>query len=289
MKKILVFLVAFGMLFSPVFAGDDDWNGFDLRKTTPSGEPLLIWNCDWDGEGPYQIHAEFDLTSPFEENMDVEMYVYNPNKNEWFLHHTCKNVDDGGKGCEFYIPVYWGLSENNEDSYIDLVRAELKNEGETYSKTFNFHISHKRTSDEDFVLEKIEVFEGMMGNLECPEIGIPVSSRVAETRQLAHSCQMSDAKVVITGAINELNERIDEPGICDSGEIAGADGQPEETEEPEPPEEEAPAETAPPAEEAAPASPAPAETSAPAKEGEELCAPAFLLLLALSGFAWRKK
>ena len=284
MKKTLVLLLVFGMIFSPVFAGDDNWDGFNLQNTNPSGDPIIIWNCDWDGEGPYLIHAEFYLESPFEENMDVEMYVYNPNTNEWFLGHTCINVDDGGKNCKFYIPVYWGLSEDNDDSYINLVRAELKKGDDVYSKTFNFHISHKRTSDEEFVLEKIDVFNGMMSNLECQEIGIPVADRVSETRQLAYECQMSDSKQAITGAINELEGRINEPGICDSAEVE------QEKEEEKPP-------TAPPATPPVQETPTPPAETAPVSpppvapatdEGGELCAPALALLVLAAGFAWRK-
>ncbi len=285
MKNILILLVICGMLFSPVFAGDDDWEGFDLRQTTPSGDPILIWNCEWGGEGPYLIHAEFYLESPYEENMDVGMYVYNPNTNEWFLGHTCTNVDSNGKDCKFYIPVYWGLSQDNEDSYIDLVRAELKNNDETYSKTFNFHISHKRTSDEEFVLEKIDYFNGMMGSLECQEIGIPVANRVAETRQLAYECQMSDAKQVITGAINELEDRINEPGICDSAEVE----EEEETPEPAPPAEVPEEETATPPAETTPAPVSPAPAAAPTPESGGFCSPALMLLAVAAGFVWRKK
>ncbi len=282
MMKLLVILVILGMFFSPVFAAAEDWN-INLLKVTPGGDPIILWNCNWEGEGPYNIHVEMDLTSPYEESLPAEIYAYNPNKGEWFHIHTCYNVDNEGKYCKFDVPLYWGLSENNEDANIDLIKAELKNGNNTHTKIFNFHVSHKRTSDEEFVIKKIAEFNSMMKNLECKEVGLPVANRVAETQQLAYACQLSDAKMEITGAINELNSRMNEKGICDTGETEGK----KETVVPpkESPEEKIPESK----ENKTSQTPiTPPTTSSQTKKDAGLCGPALILLVGVIGFVWRK-
>jgi len=158
--------------------------------------------------------------------------------------------------------------------------------GKRYSKTFNFHISHKRTSDEEFVLEKIDTFNAMMNDLECQEIGIPVANRLSETRELAYGCQMSDAKQEISGAINELEDRINEPGICDAAEVGQEE---EETPAPAPPATPPAEETATPPAETAPAPVSPPPVAPATEESGGLCVPALALLAIAAGFAWRKK
>ena len=106
MKRNLVFLVVLGMLFSPVFADDMDYSGFKLKRFSPTGNPINIWNCDTEKDAPFQMHADLGLETPFEENRDIDIYVYNPNTGEWSKTHTCTNVDSGGKECSFYFPVY---------------------------------------------------------------------------------------------------------------------------------------------------------------------------------------
>jgi hypothetical protein len=201
MKRNLVLLVAFGLLFSPAFALDDDYDGFRLKDVTPSGSPLPIWNCDMEKDGPFMMHAELGLETPFEENKNVEIYVYNPNTGGWSQHHTCTNVDSGGKDCSFYFPVYWGMSETSEGGYVDLLRAEL--DGGEYSRTFNFYLSHRQTNQEEVILSKIEEFEGLLASLGCRQDEF--SGVVAETLALGRECELDDARDVISTAINEIN------------------------------------------------------------------------------------
>jgi len=281
MKNLLILILAFGLIGTG-FADDLDYKGFSLTKTNPSGDPMLIKNCDWDGEDPYYIYTNFRLMSPDEESHDVEMYVYNPITDAWTLEHTCKNIGDSWEDCDFNVPVYWGLSENDENAYIDLVRAEMSVDGETYSKTFNFHVSHKQTNDEEIVLAKIAEFEALEASVECPEVSAPLSSKVADTKALAYECKMSEAKQEIAGAINDLEERIAQSSsIC-------ASSTPEPVEAPAP----APISEPEAEEESAPMvapEPAPAPAQAATEESGGMCAPAFVvLLLAAMGFAMRK-
>lgn len=273
-------LVCLGFIFGGVFADDTDYRGFKVRNTDPSGDTLQIWNCQWSQDGPATIYMELTLSSPFEENEDVEIYVYNPNTGEWFQHHTCTNIDDDIKRCDFYAPIYWGMSENNT-GYVDLVKAELTHNEEVYSKTFNFHVSHERTNQELVILSKIDDFEQMMADLECPEQGEGFEDVVSETIALGRECRLDEARTKITTAINELEEAKADTSVC------GPTG-PEEEEPPEetsPPEEE---EEQPPAEEEQ-AEETPPEEKPPESEGEEEACPAgfVLLLAALAGFAWR--
>ncbi|MFP3949845.1 MAG: hypothetical protein ACLFUZ_01995 [Candidatus Micrarchaeia archaeon] len=280
MKKAIVMLVCLGFILGGVFADDTDYRGFKIRNTDPSGETLQIWNCQWSQDGAASIYMELTLSSPFEENEDVEIYVYNPNKGEWFHHHTCKNIDDDIKRCDFYVPVYWGMSENNT-GYIDLVKAELNHSGEIYSKTFNFHISHERTGQELVILSKIAEFEEMMADLDCPEQGEGFESVVSETMALGRECRLDEARTKITTAINELEEAKADTSVCGPAEEPQGEGPQEETSAPEEEEEQSPAEEEP--VEETTSEKEPSET-----EGGGICPAGFVLLLAaLAGFAWR--
>lgn len=291
MKKTLVFLVALGLLFSPAFAGgDDDYDGFRVKDTTPSGTPILLWNCDWEEEKGYVMHVEMYLETPFEENRNVEIYAYKPSTNEWVLVHTCTNVDSDGKDCEFYFPVVWGMSETNTGGYVDLLRAELKDGEDVYSKTFNFYVSHTRTNREDVLYEKFDEFETMLAG--CPAKAGEFSGVIGETTALGVDCQLDDARDVITAAINELKAYQD-AGACES--VTTQPDKPKESitteavkpgteaeEEPEPAEAAAPEETTP------PASTAPSTTAPPAAEEASPCPVGLVLLLAaIAGFMRR--
>ena len=285
MKKTLVFLVALGMLFSPAFAGgDSDYSGFRLQKTTPTGNPILIWNCDWSGDKGYQMHADMNLETPFDENRNVEIYIYNPNTNEWFLQHTCTNVDSGGKECSFYFPVYWGMSETEEKGYVNLIKAELKDGEDVYSKTFNVYISHTRTDREKVIYEKIGEFETMLAG--CPAHASEFSGVVGEATGLGVECQLDDARAVLTGAISELK------AYQDTGECEVITIQPDKPVESIPTEyvkpgsevEEEPASTQP----TGTIAPPPAATTT--NGGGSPCPVGFVLLglLGVAAFAWRK-
>ena|GEM_PF-3174374 len=288
MKSTLVFLVALGLLFSPAFAGgDDDYSGFRLKDTTPSGSeysPIIMWNCDWDEEKGFQMHAEMDLETPFEENKDVEIYAYKPSTNEWSLVHTCINVDSDGKECDFYFPVVWGMSESEERGYVDLLRVELTDGEDVYSKTFNFYVSHTRTNREDVIYEKIDEFETMLAG--CPAKEAEFSGIVSEAMALGAECQLDDSRTIVTNAINEL-KAYQAAGEC---EVV--------TEQPDAPKESIPSEVTKPGTEpeeapaAEPVDTAPS-TAAPAtpstEEGGSACPVGLVLLLAaLAGFIRRE-
>lgn len=288
MKKMLVFLVVIGMLLSPVFAGgDEDYDGFRLRGITPSGNPILIWNCDWSWDKGYQMHADLYLETPFEENRDVEIYVYKPSTNEWFLQHTCTNVDSGGKECSFYFPVYWGMSETEEKGYANLIRAELKDGEDVYSKTFNLYISHTRTDREKVIYEKIGEFETMLAG--CPSKAEGFSGVVAETTALGVDCKLNEARTKITSAINELK------GYQDAGECEVVVSQqqdkpkesiPSEFVNPGTEAEEEPEAATPPAQTTSTITPPPATSATDG--GSSPCPVGFLLLgLGIAAFAWR--
>ncbi|MCP4648024.1 MAG: hypothetical protein GY852_09885 [bacterium] len=283
MKSTLILLIILGLLFSPAFAGgDDDYNGFKLKDTTPTGNPILIWNCDWDKDEGYLMHADTYLETPFEENKDVKVYAYRPSTDEWFLEHTCTNVDSGGKDCDFYFTVYWGMGETEEKGYADLLRLEVEEGEDVYSKTFNFYISHTRTNREDVIYEKMGEFETMVAG--CPAKEAEFSGVVAETIALGAECKLDDSRTTISNAINTL-KAYQQAGEC---EVV--------TEQPDAPKESIPSEVTKPGTEAeepevAPATTAPS-TTAPAtpesEEGGSACPVGLVLLLtALAGFMRR--
>lgn len=285
MKTSLVFLVVLGLLFSPAFAGDDDYSGFRLKDTTPSGSdfsPIILWNCDWDEEKGFLMHAEMDLETPFEENMDVEIYAYKPSTNEWALVHTCINVDSDGKECDFYFPVVWGMSESEERGYVDLLRVELVDGEDVYSRTFNMYVSHTRTNREDVIYEKIDEFETMLAG--CPGKAAEFTGVVAEAMGLGTECKLDDSRNVVTTAINEL-KAYQQAGEC---EVV--------TEQPDKPKESIPSEvtkpgTEPEEEPDVPMTTAPSTTPASSTTEEEssLCPVGLVLLLAaLAGFIRRE-
>ncbi|MBD3397490.1 hypothetical protein GF412_00160 [Candidatus Micrarchaeota archaeon] len=294
MKNMLVFLVALGLIFSPVFAGgDDDYDGFNLEETTPSGNPVAIWNCDWDENKGYQMHVELYLETPFEENRDVEIYAYKPSTDEWVPAHTCTNVDSDGKDCEFYFPVVWGMSETNTAGYADLLKAELVEGENLYSKKFNFYVSHTRTNREEVIYEKIDEFETMLA--ACPSKEDEFSEVVADATALGVECQLDDARTVLTDAINEIKD-YQEAGECEVvteqpdkpkesiPSEATKPGEEEETEEPEPAgEESVPEETLPSA--SAPSTSSPAEST----DEDSMCPVGLVLLLAAAACFMRRE
>jgi len=285
MKSSLVFLIALGLLFSPAFAGgDDDYSGFRLKDTTPAGgdfSPILMWNCDWEEEKGFLMHAEMALETPFEENKDVNIYVYRPSTNEWFLSHTCINVDSGGKDCDFYFPVYWGMSETEERGYVDLLRVEVVDGEDVYSRTFNLYVSHTRTNREDVIYEKIDEFEGMLAG--CPAKSGEFSEVIADTMSLGVECKLNDARTTVTDAINEL-KAYQQAGEC---EVV--------TEQPDAPKESIPSEVTKPGteaeeepEEAAPEPVTAAPVASGSEESDSACPVGLVLLLtAIAGFMRR--
>ncbi len=285
MKSTLVFLVVLGLLFSPAFAGDDDYKGFRLKDTTPSGSeysPIILWNCNWDEEKGFQMHAEMDLETPFEENKNVDIYAYKPSMNEWSLVHTCINVDSDGKDCDFYFPVVWGMSESEERGYVDLLRVELVDGDDVYSRTFNLYVSHTRTNREDVIYEKIDEFETMLAG--CPAKTAEFSEVVPEAMDLGVECKLDASRTTITNAINEL-KAYQEAGEC---EVV--------TEQPDKPKESIPFEVTKPGTEpeetAAPVETAPStiapETYETEEDGSACPVGLVLLLTAIAGFMRRE-
>jgi hypothetical protein len=229
------------------------------------------------------MHAEMDLETPFEENKNVEIYAYAPSTNEWFLAYTCTNVDSDGKECDFYFPVVWGMSESEERGYVDLLRVELKDGDDVYSRTFNMYVSHTRTNREDVIYEKIDEFETMLAG--CPAKEAEFAGVVSETMGLGAACQLDDSRTTITTAINELK------AYQDAGECEVV------TEQPDAPKESIPSEVTKPGTEAEEPDEAPVaepvasapSTAAPATESDSACPVGLVLLLAaLAGFMRRE-
>lgn len=215
MKNTIFIIAVAALIAGASFAGDTDYKEFRITETTPSGDPILMWNCDWDSDAGFQMFVDLYLETPFEENMDVEIYVYNPNEGSWSAYQTCTNVDSGGKHCRVYFPVYWGMSENNTDGYASLLKAELDNGGDIYSKTFTFHISHKRTAREEVVYAKIGEFESLLAGM-CPQQQSQFSEVVSRTMELGRECRIDEAREEITSAINEAKAL--DPSDCTGGE-----------------------------------------------------------------------